>query len=69
MRVWHAILLAAIMGTVPGCGGGSGGEAGEIINENDPNYGLSVAEKLKRDATAENAKVNGNAPGSKARTR
>ena len=65
----RAILLGLLIGCVAGCGGSTNEVAGVVKDPTSPEYGQSVADKLKQDLAADPATAKANASGAKRRSR
>ena len=55
MRMRPVIVPTFVLGLLVGCSGGTNRPLTDVKDQNDPAYGASVAEKLKRDLGADPA--------------
>lgn len=68
MNTRIGIALALLLGLLAGCGSGNAPLEG-VKDRNDPEYGASVAEKLKKDLAADPETAKAQAAGTKKKHR
>ncbi|MHC5538275.1 hypothetical protein ACYOEI_08605 [Singulisphaera rosea] len=68
MKIPIGTVTALLLGLLAGCGGGNAPLEG-VKDRSDPEYGLSVSEKLKKDLGADPATAKAQAAGKKKKSR